>query len=455
MAGIKSQKQYEKMTETPVAKLVVSLGIPTTIIMMITMLYNMVDTAFVGTLGTSASGATGIVFGYMAVLQATGFLFGHGAGAIVSRLLGEKRPDDASRIASTGFAAAFLMGLLVSILTLLFMNPLLRLLGSTETILPYARSYCRFIALGAPSIMGAFVLNNLLRYEGLATKAMIGMVTGGILNIGLDALFIFGLHMGTGGAGLATALSQMCSFFILLYMFLSGQAQCRLSVRNISRRAHDLLEIISVGFPSLVRQALGSLSTIVLNNLAGHYGDAAIAGMAICGRVVMFLFAFCLGMGQGYQPVCSFNYGAKKYQRVRDAYKTIIAITTVLLAALAAAAFAFAPQIVRVFRNDPEVIAIGGQALRYACLVMIVLPFNTATNMTLQSSGKSLHASITSAMRNGLFFLPVLLILSNLIGLRGIQMAQPISDVLTFLATIPFGVHYFRTLPKESTLQEA
>ena len=452
MNARKEDAQFIKMTETPVASLVVRLGIPTTISMLVTSIYNMADTAFVGQLGTSASGAIGVVFGYMAILQAIGFMFGQGSGSQIARLLGQRDCERASRIASTGFLTAVALALVAAVVSWFCLDDLLRFLGSSETILPYARSYCGFILLGAPFITGSFVLNNILRYEGLAMKAMIGLVTGAVLNLICDPLLIFVFHMGTAGAGLATALSQIVSFCILLSMFLRGVTQSRLSFRHYTHDIRDVLWIVAIGFPSLLRQAMSSIGTIILNRCARGYGDAAVAAMAIVSRISMFIFSVGLGLGQGFQPVCSFNYGAGKYGRVRAAFRATLRITMIVLAVFSLTVYLCAPWLVRFFRDDPEVVAIGVQALRYACFVMWVLPISVLTNMTLQSSGKALPASFLALLRSGLFFLPVLLILNRTLGITGIEVAQPIADVLTAATSIPFVLNYFRHLPQENSL---
>ena len=439
--------QYRKMTETPIDKLIINLGIPTLISMLITSIYNMADTAFVGEIGTSASGAIGVVFGYMAILQAVAFMFGQCSGSLIARMLGKKEMEDASRIASTGFFTAVGIGILITILSLIFMDPLLMFLGSTETILPHARSYCICIAFGAPFIMGSYVLNNILRFEGLAIKAMIGLVSGAVLNIVLDPILIFGFGMGTAGAGIATAFSQMVGFCILLSMFIRGITQSRISIFKYTRKPIDLWNIISIGFPSLIRQALASIATIILNRCAREYGDAAVAAMAIVSRISMFVFSIALGFGQGFQPVCSFNYGAEKYSRVREAFRFTLKITMIFMAFASVVIFAGSPLLVKLFRNDPEVIEIGTKGLRYACVVMVLQPVTVLSNMTLQSTGKSLSASLLAMMRSGVFFIPILLLLNQMIGLKGIEVAQPIADVFTAVVSIPFIAVFFKQLP--------
>lgn len=441
-----SEARYWKMTESPVGHLVVTLGIPSVISMLMANLYNMADAAFIGRLGTSASGAIGIVFSYMVILQAIGFMFGQGSGSKISRSLGARDQDRATRIASTGFLSAISFGLVIGLSSLLFMEPLLRFLGSTDTILPYARSYCIYIAAGAPFIIGSFVLNNILRYEGLAKKAMEGLVAGAILNIFLDPLFIFGFRMGTAGAGLATAISQVVSFSILLSMFLRGKTQSRIVLDRRIFRFREMWDIIAVGSPSLIRQACNGVGVILLNHTAGLYGDAAVAAMAIVGRISHFAFAISVGLGHGYQPVAGFNYGAKKWDRLKAAFRfTLTAAMGIMFVTCLGILLAAGP-LVQFFRNDPEVMAIGTPALRYAAIALMTQPIAVLTNMTLQATGKSLEASILAMLRSGFYFIPVLLLFEQAFGVTGVELAQPVADVLTMLTSIPFILVFFRKL---------
>src|SRR5574344_737769 len=310
-------EQYIKMTETPIPRLVITLGIPTTISMLITNIYNMADTFFVGNLKTSASGAIGIVFGFMSIIQAFGFMFGQGAGSIISRKLGEKNKESASIYASISFFLSLIIGTLITIIGLIFMTPMLWLFGSTSTILPFARDYVFYILLSSPFMMSSFVMNNVIRFEGKASYAMIGLVAGAVLNIAGDPIFMFKLKLGIAGAGISTAISQLISFLILLSLFLTGKTHSKLSIKYFRITKERLWQIISTGLPSLLRQGLTSISTMILNQYAGNYGDPAVAAMSIVSRINFFMFAVGLGMGQGFQPVCGYNYGAKKYNRVR------------------------------------------------------------------------------------------------------------------------------------------
>jgi putative MATE family efflux protein len=441
--------QYVKMTETPVSKLVIRLGIPTTLSMLVTNIYNLADTAFVGQLNTSASGAVGIVFGFMAILQAVGFLFGSGAGSILSRKLGSRDVEGASATASTAFFGSLGCGVILALLCFLFLDPLIYVLGSTDTIFPYAKDYLTAILVAAPFMVSSFTLNNLLRYEGRASLAMIGLMTGSILNIAADPILMFRCNLGILGAGVATAGSQIISFCILLSMFLRGKTQTKLSVRRISHRLGDWWNIITTGLPSLLRQGLNSLATVVLNSQAAVYGDAAVAAMSIVSRVVMFIFAVGLGIGQGYQPVCAFNYGAKKYRRVKQAFRFTFAAGECVLGLFALVGLLVAPGVIQIFRDDPEVIAMGTRALQLRCWTLFLLPLGVVTEMTMQSSGKRLAAATLSSLKSGVFFIPAILILAQLRGLSGIQEAQPVSDLMAFLSSIPFAIHYFKKLPEE------
>ena len=449
MDNSKFKSQYEIMTKTPVSRLIVKLSIPTVISMLVTNIYNMADTAFVGQLGTSASGAIGVVFGFMSILQAVGFMFGQGCGSIISRLLGQKDEKEASVIASTSFFASLLFSLLIEAVGYIFLGQLVMLLGSTETIEPYAKAYIIYILAAVPFITTSFVMNNILRYEGKATLGMIGLMVGAVLNICLDPVLMFVFGMGIAGAGLATALSQFIGFCILLMMFLIGKTQSRLSIRNVSLNFIKLFNIVSTGFPSLLRQGLTSVTTVLLNYEAAIFGDAAVAAMSIVSRIVFFLFSIALGVGQGFQPVCGFNYGAGKYSRVRKGFAVTVLISEVVIFIMSGAAFLFSGELIGIFRDDPEVIEIGTRALRLQCIALLVLPACMVVEMQLQSTGKRIGASVLSALKSGLFFIPALLILAAVRGLSGIQEAQPLAFLAAVVPSVIFAVCFFRKLPKQ------
>jgi len=439
-------KNYERMTQTPVHKLIISLAIPNIISMLITSIYNMADTFFVSQLSTSASGAIGISFSLMAIIQAIGFMLGMGSGNFISRLLGQKNRQHASKVASTGFFTSLLVGAVLAILGLIFLNPLVYALGATSTIAPYARDYIRYILIGMPYMAASFVLNGILRFQGFAFYAMLGIGTGGILNIVLDPIFIFGLNMGTGGAALATIISKFISFSILFYNC-GRNGTIKIQFKDFTFKWHIYKEILRGGLPSFYRQSLASISITSLNYSAGLYGDAAIAAMSIVTRVFHFAISVLLGLGQGFQPVCGFNYGAKKYDRVLEGFWFCVRISAVILVTISAMAFVFSPQIISVFRKeDLEVIDIGARALRFQCMVFPLSTWIIMTNMLLQTIGKGTQASILAISRQGLFFFPAILILPRVFGITGVQISQPVADVLSFTVAIFFGVSILKEL---------
>ena len=433
-----SAVQHERMTATPVGRLVVSLAIPTIISMLVTAIYNIGDTFFVSKLGTSASGAVGIVFSLMAIIQAVGFTIGMGSGTWISRLLGAQKVEEANTVASSGFFVVFLFGILLAVFGLSRIDGLMRLLGATDTILPYARDYASYILYAAPIMAASFLLNNILRAEGKARLAMVGLTTGGLLNLVLDPIFIFVLDLGIAGAAIATAISQCVSFGILISWFIRKQSITRINLGGVTRSLPLYATILKNGFPAFIRQALASVATIALNLAAAVHGDAAVAAMAIVSRLFMFVFAVNLGIGQGYMPVAGYNYGAGKYDRVRGAFFFTLKATSALMTVGGIAGFVFAPDLIRVFiRTDAEVVRIGVVALRAMCLVMPLVPMGVVTNMTYQSIGRYGVSTLLSLARQGIFFLPLILVLPKFVGLTGVQITQALSDVLTFVSCLP------------------
>lgn len=443
-------RQYRMMTETKIPTLILRLALPTVLSMLITGIYNLADTYFVGQLNnTSASGAIGVVASLMAIIQALGFMLGHGAGSHISRSLGAKDADTATRYASTGFFTALLLGGILGVVGLFTLDGFMLLLGSTDTILPHASGYAFYILLAAPIMMSSLVMNNILRYEGKAFFAMIGLVFGGILNMILDPILIFSCGMGTAGAGLATAISQCVSFLLLLSAFLRKKTVSRFSLFRITKKPREFFGILAVGLPSFGRQGLAAIAGMLLNVAARGYGDAAVAAMSIVSRIFMFLMSVVLGIGQGFQPVAAFNYGAKKYRRVRDAALFTVAAATVAVVVFGSVCYLFAPELIRAFQNDGEVLSIALPAFRYQAIALIFEPVIVSCNMLYQSVGRAAIATPLAMCRQGIFFLPLILTLPSAFGIAGIQAAQPLADVLTFLVTLPFFILFLSRLSKE------
>ena len=435
--------------------MICSLAGPTIVSMLVTSFYNMADTFFVGKIGTSATGAVGIVFSVMAIIQAFGFFFGHGSGNYVSRKLGEKDFEEASRMAATGFVSAFLAGLVIMIVGLIFLEPLCYLLGATPTILPHAKSYLRIILIGAPYMTAALVLNNQLRFQGSAFYGMIGITSGAVLNIVLDPLFIYVFHMGVAGAALATIISQFVSFLLLLRGTGTG-GNVHIDLRKFSPSIQRYKIIINGGSPSLCRQGLSSVSTACMNLMARPYGDAAIAAMSIVMRITNFAASIMTGFGQGFQPVCGFNYGARKFRRVQKGFWFCVRLSTVFLLGMSVLGWFGASGLVALFqREDQEVIAFGTRALRFQCISFPLLGWITMCNMMMQTIGKGVRASIMAMSRQGLFFIPLVIVLSSRIGFLGVQMSQPISDVLSFLVAIILQASVLREMNLQVKKEEA
>lgn len=442
----KQDAKYYQLTQEPVGKLIRHLAVPCIISMMITAFYNLADTFFVGQMhSNAATGAVGVAFSLMAIIQAVGFFFGHGAGNYVSRELGRQNRDGAEEMAANGFFLALLAGTVLLLLGLFFLTPLARLLGSTETILPYAKSYVRIILLGAPWMTASLVLNNLLRFQGSAVYGMVGITVGAVLNIALDPLLIFGLGLGISGAAIATIFSQFVSFCVLLFQCARG-GNIRIRPSRFHLTRDYVTEIVRGGLPSLARQGLGSIGTIVLNHAAGNFGDATIAAMTVVNRIMQTASSALVGFGQGFQPVCGFNYGAGLWHRVREGFWYCVRTSAVFLVLLACAGCAFAPQLIALFRDDPEVIRYGVLALRLQCLTFPLSAWIVVSNMMLQTINRTAPATFLAMARQGIFLVPALLILTPVLGILGVQSAQSIADVLTFAAAIPLQLTALRVL---------
>jgi putative MATE family efflux protein len=440
-----SEERYRQLTETPVPNLILKLSVPTIISMLVTALYNAADTFFVGRISTEATAAVGLSFSVMAIIQALGFFCGQGSGNYLSRMLGAGKHQEADEMAATGLALSVIIGIVVAVLLNSFIRPVSAFLGASASTMPDTVSYLRVIAMGAPFVMGQFVLNNQLRYQGSAMYAMVGLLSGAILNIILDPLLIFVFGLGVTGAAIATICGQMISFLVLLAGTHKG-ANIRIRLSNIRLNGHYLVQIVNGGSPALFRQGLMSIATILLNRAAGVYGDAVIAGMSVTTRTMMFVSSALIGFGQGYQPVCAFNYGAGKKDRVREGYFFCVKYGTAFLITMSALCLLFAPHIIRFFRNDPDVIAVGTVALRWQAAALPLQAIVVITNMMLQSIGKGVKASFTASARSGLFFIPLIIILPEVFGLLGVEMTQAIADVLAVTVSIPLAASELRKM---------
>ncbi len=451
----KLERKQQQMLTAPVERLVIKLSIPSIIIMLITAAYNLADTYFVSGLGTSATAAIGVVFSLMGVIQAIGFFFGHGSGNYISRKLGAKEFADAEIMASTGFFFSVIAGGLLGVFGLIFLHALLLLLGSSETMLQYARDYTTFILIAAPFMTSSLTLNNQLRFVGSAKWAMYGMVSGALLNIALDPIFIYKFGLGALGAGLSTCVSQIIGFMILLWAT-RREGNIAIHFYNFKPSFQALKEMARGGSPSLLRQACNSLGILCFNHAAGAFGDSAVAAISITQRITMFAYSALLGFGQGFQPVCGFNYGAKRYDRVIRAFWFGVKIVSSCLFFLALIGAVFAPQIIAFFRaDDPKVIAIGTLALRFQCITVPFCGMIMMFNMMLQTIGATAKASLIAVSRSGLFLIPAIILMKAAFGLGGIEAAQAVTDILSIALTFPIGFGTLRSMKNEPVLSSA
>ena len=443
----KDAAYHKQMVETKIWKLILRLGLPTTVSMLITNIYNLVDTYFVGTLGVSQQGATGILFTLQAIIQAFAFMLGHGSGTHVAKNLAIGDKKEASRYVSTAFYLGLAVGGILLTFGIIFLEPFMIALGSSETILPYAKDYGFWVLVSAPFFIVSLILNNNLRYEGKAFFAMIGIAAGAGLNVLGDFIFIRLMDMGVYGAGLSTAISQFVSFVLLLIFYLRF-AQTTLHFKNVTFRLSLYLDVFKAGLPSLLRQGLASISGGILNNITKPFGDAAVAAISVVNRYSNFIMCVGLGIGQGLQPVAAYNYAVKQYPRVRQGTIFTIAFSSIVVAILSTITLFIPEAIVRIFNQDEEVLRLGVPALRFAAISLYFTPVSVVSSMLFQSVRKSLVASILSALRSGLAFIPTIFILVYGMNLAftGVALSQPVSDILTCLITIPFLILFLREL---------
>ncbi len=454
----REKKQFEKMTKTPIPRLVIGLGIPTMLSMMVTSLYNLADTYFVSLIGEdSVTAAVSNLLALMSIIQAIGFTYGMGSGALVSRLLGRRDRNGADEVASSAFGIAGISGLVILIVGFLFLEPLMRLFGSREAeTLKYSIDYATYILIAAPFMCMSFVLNNVLRAEGKAVLSMIGLIAGAVVNVVLDPILIFSCGLEVTGAALATCISQCVSFVILLFMFLSGKTIVRIRLRAISRKLAVYWEIIKTGFPSFCRQGLASLCTVFLNTAADAYGgESAQAALGVVQKVFMLAFSISLGIGQGYQPVLGYNYSAKRFDRVRSAYLFTLGFATALMLLFAGVCAIFAPLLMKVFSLSDKATEIGVLTLRLQCITMPLVPLNFMAGLSYQVAGNKATASLLSVSRQGLFYIPAVLILPSVFGLFGVQACQAVADFFAFFFAFPFTLLFFKALKKEQEKDRA
>jgi putative MATE family efflux protein len=449
-----NEAQRHLMLTEPIGRLLFKKAAPTVLIQLITVIYNTADTYFVAKIDTNASAAVGVVFSLMAVIQAVGGSVGMGANSLISPLLGQKREDEASTVGTSAALMSVIAGSFIGLLGLLLLNPLVSLIGARGDVVPYAADYARYILIAAPFMTSSFVLNSILRAEGQAFYSMIGMISGGILNLFVDPLLIFGFGMGIAGAALATMIGQMTSFTIMAIIFVRDKSIVKLRPKYVGRRPIVYLHIVRTGVPTLFRQGLASLSSALLNIQAAPFGAAAVAAISIANKLYMLVRNIVIGIGQGFQPIAGYCFGAKRYSRVKKVFWAATAAGTVICAVIALAVFFFRGPVMVWFRDDPEVVRNGTEMLGFLCATIPLMAFSTYVNQLYQSLGFAVGATILASCRQGIFFVPLVFLLPLWFALPGIEAVQAASDLLTFLVSIPFLIFFFRKYLSRPDVQD-
>ncbi len=441
------EEKRDFMLTTPIPRLVTSMALPSIAAMIITSLYNLADTFFVSKLGTSATGAVGVNGSIDTIIMMASSLFAAGSASYTARLLGAGRVQRAREVLSTCYFATVIMGVLVTILGFSFTDPMLRLLGANEEVLPYSREYCSYILLAVPFMTSSFVLNQNLRAEGSSLYSMIGMVTGAVLNIGLDPLFIFGLGWGVAGASAATALSKLVSWIILMTPYLRKQTVLTIKLRQFRPRWADAKDVCSMGSASFFRGGLSALAAIVLNRLASGYSTSALAAISVSNRIIMFLTSACLGFGQGFQPVAGFSWGAGRFDRVRKSYYFAQAACVAGISVISLVVFVFARQLLLLFtEGNEEMLRIGVYSLRIQCAAMPLHGGCIIVNMLCAGLGRPVSSVFLGIGRQGLFFYPLLPVMVHFFGVWGVASIQAVADVLNACMAAPIAVHVMREI---------
>ena len=437
-----SQEQRRMMMlNEPVSRVIPKMAVPTIVAFLITSIYSLADTYFVSSLGTNATAAVSVNASLDQLIMMCVSMLAMGANSYIARLLGEGDEKKASQVLSTSFFAAFFMGALLLIFGSLFMTPMVRLLGATPTCEAYAIDYATYILLAAPFMASNFVMNQCLRSEGSATLSMVGMGFGGILNIVLDPIFIFGLNMGVAGASLATAISKLVSFAILIYPYVTKRSLLTLSIKLFRPTKDIVTKVVSVGSSSLFRNGLNVLSAILLNRIAGGISDSVLAAVGVTNKIMMFPFCIILGFGNGFQPVAGFNWGAKRYDRVQESYKFSSRVSLIGSLIMAAVIAIFCDQLIVLFAGtDDYMRRIGGFCIFMQCVALPVHAWVAMVNMLCVGLGNAKGAFWLATARQGTCFIPILFPLAWAFGEYGIASVQAVADILSIALAIPIAI---------------
>lgn len=442
----RQENRRDMMLNGKIHVIIPKLALPTMVSMLINSFYNMVDTYFVSRISSEATAAAGVNFSLMSIIMSIGMAFGVGASSYISRLLGAKRDEEASRTISSAFFLSISIGILLMSFGFAFMRQLVVFMGATPDIIKYSMDYASFILYAAPFMAGSFVLNQGLRAEGSPLFSMLGMAAGGVLNIILDPIFIFVFGWGVAGASAATALSQVFSFLILLSPFVTKRSLLRLGFKLFTPTKSIILEISKMGFPTLIRSGLMTVSSIVTNNVAGGFSTYALAAISVVNRLMMFIGSALIGFGQGFQPVAGYNWGAKRYDRVLKSFRFTSIVGVVGITVLCSIMAIFAPNIMGAFSDNNEVISLGVFSIRLNCLVMPAHAWVIAINMLFQAMGRGTSAAILSLSRQGICLIPSVIVMSLVFEVWGLASAQAVADFLSLLLALPLLIKVLKEI---------
>ena len=449
----KSKRIY-LLEEAGVASALLKLGIPTMVGMLISALYNAIDAYFVGGLGMSQMGAVSVVFPIVQIIIGLGMMFGAGASSYISRLLGKGDNEQADKTASTSLFSGLLVGAIIIIDIMVFLDPVLTALGSTETILPYARAYAKIYVTGSIINVFTVMMNNLLTAQGATKFTMIAMLTGSIANVILDPVMIYGMDLGIEGAAIATVISLCINMALYIGYIAKKKGVLRFSVRNIDSSKTIYVEVLKIGIPVLLFQMLASVAMGSINTAAKPYGDYAVAAMGAVTRIMTVVTYVVFGFLKGFQPFAGYNYGAKKYERLKKSIRLCMIWSTVFCIVAAIVLFIFADPIVSLFGTNTEMVDIAAKALRLNAVLFITFGFQMVYASLYLAIGKSLVGSVLSLSRQGIFFFPLVLVLPHVMGLTGVVWVQPMADLLTTILTIVFAVRINHTLSIDIEMEE-
>ena len=437
-------QQRRRLLTHPIAGVVTALAVPSMMHQLINVLYNMVDTYFVSQISTEASAALGIVFSLVSLLNAIMFGISMGEKAIISRLLGAGRLEDAHRVASSAMAMELIFGILAAAVGLIFIEPILRFFGADDTVMPHAVAYSRILLLGVPIHCADAAFSSILTAQGKTLYTMLGFGGANLCNVFLDWLFVFPMNMGAAGAALATIIAQAISCSILIWAMLTGKSAVKLRLRYVSKKFRTYYDIVHNGIATVFRQGTAAVATTLLNRLASPYGAATLAAISIANKIYLMARNLVLGFGQGFQPVAGYNYGAGIRSRVKKAFWFACLVGTGICLVSTAVIISIPETLIGLFRKDADVVALGAQMLRFYAMILPLLAFSTFVNQMYQCLGFSLWATVLACCRQGICFIPLLYILHDAFGQTGLTMTQPAADLATFLVSVPFLIWFFR-----------